>query len=173
MLRRLFIGLVEGLVIGIALAVAATRAFGASTPSVSFAALLAASAGFVVGLVAGRPIWARNAKTEALLKAGVGALVAVGLSFALGRWLALPLDLNAYSFGAGPAGKLTALVLPLISVALSSFFELDNSAGGEAKPLAAPGARQRLQSSEPNSPMSETDREAFDEPPAERNNEKR
>ena len=175
MLRRLFVGLVEGLVIGIALAVAATRGLGMSAPGALVAALLAGVAGFAVGLVAGRPIWARDAKTEALLKAGVGAFVGVGLSFALGRWLAVPIDLSAYSFGAGPMGKLAAVSLPLIASALALFFELDNTDGGEAKPrLAAAHGKQRLSTSvEPDELMIDSDLDARGEPRAERKREKR
>jgi hypothetical protein len=171
MLRRLFVGLVEGLVIGIALAVAATRGLGMSAPSTLFAALLAGMAGFAVGLVAGRPIWARDAKTEALLKAGAGALVGVGLSFALGRWLSMPLDLSAYSFGVGSAGKLAVVSLPLIASALALFFELDNTDGNGAKPrLAAPRTKRRLEASaEPDEQMSDSE---LDELPAERKREK-
>ena len=179
MLRRLFVGLAEGLVIGIALAVAAVRGLGLNAASpVSSAlvlALLAAGAGFIVGLIAGRPIWARDAKTEALLKAGVGALVGVGLSFALGRWLSLPVDLSAYSFGAGPAGKLAVVSLPLIATALSLFFELDNTGSGEAKPrLAEPRATPRLRASrEPDESLSELDQDGLEDLPAERKHEKR
>src|SRR4051812_1726488 len=133
MLRRSLVGLVKGLVVGIGLAFLATRGLRWSAPSGLFAALFAGAAGFVVGLVAGRPIWGRDAKTEALLKAGVGALIGVGSSFALGRWLSVPLDLSAYSLGAGPAGKLAAVSLPLIASGLALFFELDNTGGDLAK----------------------------------------
>ncbi|MES1173761.1 MAG: hypothetical protein ABUL62_05480 [Myxococcales bacterium] len=175
MLRRLFVGLVEGLVIGIALAVAAARGLGMSAPSAVFAALLAGIAGFIVGLVAGRPVWARDAKTEALLKAGVGALIGVGSSFALGHWLSMPLDLTAYTFGAGPAGKLAAVSLPLIASALALFFELDNTESSEAKPqFVAPRTKQRLDASSGADELtSETELDALDELPAERKREKR
>jgi hypothetical protein len=132
MLRRLLIGLTEGLVIGLALGLSATRLLGLATPGSIVAALLGALAGFAVGLVAGRPIWARNAKTEALLKAGAGALAGFGLSFALRRWLKVELDLSAYSLGAGPAGQLSALALPAIATVLALFFELDDDGSGSA-----------------------------------------
>jgi hypothetical protein len=175
MLRRLFVGLVKGLVIGIALAVAAARGLGLSAPNALFGALLAGIAGFAVGLVAGRPVWAPDAKTEALLKAGVGALVGVGLSFALGHWLTLPLDLSAYSFGAGPAGQLASVSLPAIASALALFFELDNTGSGEAKPsLAAPRAKQPLKAgAEPDEAMSDSDLDELEDLPAERKHEKR
>ena len=176
MLRRLFVGLAEGFVIGMALALVAVRGLGLN-PAMSalVMALLAAGAGFVVGLIAGRPIWARNAKTEALLKAAVGALVGAGLSFALGRWFTMPLELGAYSLGAGPAGKLAAVSLPLIATALALFFELDNTGSGEAQPgLAEPGPKQRLRESrEPDELLSDLDQDGNEDLPAERKHEKR
>ena len=176
MLRRLLVGFAEGLVIGVALALAAVRGLGlnASATSALVSALLAGGAGFVVGLIAGRPIWARDAKTEALLKAAVGALVGVGLSFALGRWLSIPLDLGAYSLGAGPAGKLAAVSLPLIASALALFFELDNTGGGEAKPpLTEARAKLRLDTSrEPDELLSDLDQDGLEDQPAERKHEK-
>ncbi len=177
MLRRLLLGLAEGLVIGMALAVAAARGLGlnAAATSALVSAPLAGGAGFLVGLIAGRPVWARDAKTEALLKAGVGALVAVGLSFALGRWFSLPLDLSAYSLGAGPAGKLAAVSLPIIATALALFFELDNTGSGEAKPrLTEARGKQRLgvSSGEPDELLSELDQDGLEDLPAERKHEK-
>ena len=127
MFRRFLLGLLEGLSIGIALALAAVRGLGLATPGAWVAALLAAGVGFLVGLVAGRPIWAKNAKIEALLKAGAGALVAALLSLAARRWLHAPVDLSEFSLGIGPVGELTAVSLPAIACALSLFFELDDS----------------------------------------------
>jgi hypothetical protein len=126
MLRRLLLGLVEGLVIGVAIGVASVRGLGLVSPGGVVLALLGALAGFTVGLVAGRPIWARNAKTEALLKAAAGALGGFGLTFALRHWLKVPVDLAQFSLGAGPAGELSAVALPAVAAALGSFFELDD-----------------------------------------------
>jgi len=127
MLRRLLLGLVEGLVIGLALGVGSARGLGLSAPGGIALAVLAAGAGFLVGLVAGRPVWARDAKTEALLKAGVGALGGAGLSFAAAHWLKVPLDLSAFQLGVGPAGMLSSATLPLVATVLALVFELDDS----------------------------------------------
>jgi hypothetical protein len=127
MLRRLLLGLVEGLVIGLALGVGAARGLGLRAPGGIAAVLLGAGAGFLVGLAAGRPVWARDAKTEALLKAGVGALGGAGLSFAAEHWLRVPLNLSAFQLGAGPAGLLSSVALPLVTTVLAIFFELDDS----------------------------------------------
>lgn len=172
MLRRMFVGLVEGLVVGVALAIAAARGLGASAPGAFLTALLAALAGLVVGLVAGRPIWARDAKTEALLKAGVGAAIGAGSSFAIGRWLVMPLDLSAYSFGAGPAGKLAAVSLPLIACALALFFELDNTGDGKEQPRIQKRSHSRLEAA-PSEASSDDDSEPFEDQPASRKHEKR
>jgi hypothetical protein len=151
MLRRLLIGLTEGLVIGLALGLAATRLLGLGSPGGLVAALLGACAGFGVGLVAGRPIWAHHAKTEALLKAAAGALGGFGLSFALRRWLKVELDLSAFSLGAGPAGQLSALALPLISTVLALLFELDDDgARGASAPAITQTAKQRIADEAPD-----------------------
>ena len=152
MFRRLLLGLSEGLVIGLALGVACARGLGLGAPGAVMAAVLGALAGFAVGLVAGRPIWARNAKTEALLKAAAGALGGFGLSFALRRWLKVEVDLCAFSLGAGPAGQLSAVVLPAVTSALALFFELDDDGGqGSAEPGAKRAGKQRLDSEQPSS----------------------
>ena len=145
MLRRLLLGLSEGLVIGLALGVACARGLGFVSPGSIVLALLGALAGFAVGLVAGRPIWAHNAKTEALLKAGAGALAGFGLSFALRRWLKLEVDLSAFSLGTGPAGQLSALALPAVAVALGLFFELDDDGPSAAGPGSKRDRKQRLE----------------------------
>ena len=129
MLRHLLLGLMEGLVIGLALGAGAARGLGLSAPGSFVLALLSAGAGFLVGLVAGRPVWARAAKTEAMLKAGVGATGAVGLSFAAQHWLKVSLDLSTFHLGAGPAGMLSSAVVPLVATVLALFFELDDSNG--------------------------------------------
>jgi hypothetical protein len=147
MLRRFFLGLIEGLVIGVALAIASARGLGLTTPGRVTAAVLAGAVGFLVGLVAGHPVWARDAKTEALLKAGVGALVGAGLSLALGRWLVAPVDLSQFALGAGPVGKLLGVSLPAIACALSLFFELDDTSSQSAParvPAASAKKRQTL-----------------------------
>ena len=158
MFRRFFVGLFEGLVIGVALGLASARGLGLTTPGALVAALLAAAVGLLVGLVAGRPFWAPNAKTEALLKAGTGALVGAGLSFALGRWLTAPVDLSQFALGVGPVGKLTAVSLPAIACALSLFFELDDTSASRTEAKLPPAqVKQRLASREAQSELAELD----------------
>jgi hypothetical protein len=146
MLRRLLLGLSEGLVLGLVLGVGCARGLGLFMPGAVVAALLGALAGFAVGLVAGRPIWAHNAKVEALLKAAAGALGGIGLSFALRRWLKLEVDLSAFSLGVGPAGQLSALALPAVTTALALFFELDDGGGrNPSEPSPRRGAERRVE----------------------------
>lgn len=142
MLRRLLLGLTEGLVVGLTLAVLSARQLGLPAPGGVVAALLGALTGLVIGLVAGRPVWARNAKTEALLKAGVGAVLGVGLSFVVRRWLHVSVDLKALALGAGPAGQLSIVTLPAVGTALALFFELDNDGASGTSPRAS--APQRV-----------------------------
>jgi hypothetical protein len=145
MLRRLLLGLVEGLVIGLALGVGSARGLGLSAPGGVALALLGASAGFLVGLVAGRPVWARDAKTEALLKAGVGALGGAGLSLAAAHWLRVSLDLSAFQLGVGPAGMLPAATLPLVATVLALFFELDDDGPRHESPrISSARSKRRL-----------------------------
>ncbi|MEO8906152.1 MAG: hypothetical protein ABI627_31910 [Polyangiaceae bacterium] len=145
MLRRILLGLFEGLVIGLTLGVGAARGLGLIAPGGVTAWLLGAGTGLVVGLVAGRPVWSRDGKTEALLKAGAGALGGAGLSFAAGHWLKAPLDLSAFQLGVGAYGMLTGAVLPLVATALALFFELDDDGAGRAPARLATGSkRQRL-----------------------------
>jgi hypothetical protein len=163
--RRLLLGLTEGLVIGLALGVACARGLGLGAPGTVVALGLGAVAGFVIGLVAGRPIWARNAKTEAILKAAAGAVGGVLLSLAVRRWLNFALDLRAFSLGAGPAGQLSIVMLPAVATALAVFFELDDD--GPRSPDGASvkaGARQRVQISNADSDStSADDSELFDD----------
>jgi hypothetical protein len=145
MLRRLLLGLTEGLVLGLAFGVASARGLGLGSPGSIVALLLGACAGFAIGLVAGRPIWARDAKTEALLKAAAGALAGLGLSFALRRWLNVHVDLSAFSLGAGSAGQLSAVTLPVTTTLLALFFELDDDGARTAeKPRMHDAEKQRV-----------------------------
>jgi len=173
MFRRLLVGLVEGLIVGLALAFACTRGLGTSAPGALLLVLLGALSGFVVGLVAGRPVWARDAKTEALLKAGAGALFGAGLAFALRRWLMWPVNLSSVSFGAGPAGELAALTLPAVASVLALFFELDNTDAEAKKPrVGSAQPKQRLGASRDAEADSPDELENFDDV-VERKHEKR
>jgi hypothetical protein len=152
MLRRLLVGLVLGFIVGGL--VAAGMVAGLKVPlfvgtaGAALAYLAAAATGVLTGLVAGKPIWATGAKIEAGLKAFFGALIGVGVMFALRQWAgAWTLDLSAIGAGGpGAVGELPAASLPLLAAVLGAFFELDNTGGGEEaepkekKRVAAPSA---------------------------------
>jgi hypothetical protein len=154
MLRRLFIGLALGLVVGGLLAAGLVAGLKVETFLGSGGGALAYAAasltGIVTGLVAGRPIWASGAKVEAALKALFGALLGAGAMFALRRWAGgwAP-DLHVIG-GGGPAavGDLPAASLPMIAAGLGALFELDNTGDVEAAGSAA--ARKRVPVREAN-----------------------
>jgi hypothetical protein len=129
---RILKGLLLGLVLGGVLGVVAIKALGWVVLGALPAYLLAVVAGVLTGLVAGKPIWAAQAKLEAGLKAFAGALLAVGGMFALRRWVGMSVDLEALGAGKGTLGELSATSLPLISAALAMLFELDNTPSPEA-----------------------------------------
>jgi hypothetical protein len=143
MLRRLFLGLVLGVVLGGLVAGAIVSGLKLLTFAAAGGALMAYAAalatGALTGLVAGKPIWAPGAKVEAGLKAFFGALLAAGGMFALRQWApAWTVDLSPiHAGGPAPLGELPAASLPLIGAVLGGLFELDNT--GDAS-VGAPGA---------------------------------
>ncbi len=142
MIRRLFVGLVIGALLGAIVAAGLIKGLGIVTFGMLFALLAAAVTGTLVGLVAGKPIWATNAKIEAGLKAGAGALLAMLGVFLVRKFLGTSVDLTSFGAGAGALGVLPATSLPLVGAVLGAFFELDNTPAPEAKKgAAAPKAR--------------------------------
>jgi hypothetical protein len=157
MIKRLVLGLLFGLLVGGALAAAVVKgigmlAFTGGTGTV-LAYVFAAVTGILVGLVAGKPIWASGGQIEAGLKAFFGALLASGMMFALRRWVHLDLDLHSLGLGpaeAQPIGMLPAVSLPLIAAVLGGFYEADNTPEpegdkdkkGEAKPASSANGKK-------------------------------
>ncbi len=155
MLKRLLVGLFIGLVIGAALAAVLIKGlslsvFATGAGGAALADLFAAVTGVVVGLVAGKPIWASGGQIEAGLKAFFGALLGAAAMFALRRWVDVPVDLSAISAGRGALGELPALTLPIIAAVLGGFYELDNTPEPEkkddkdAKPASKSGSKVRV-----------------------------
>jgi hypothetical protein len=169
MLKRLILGLVLGLLVGAAAAAALVSGLHVETFAGDFGPLIAYGAaavtGVLTGLVAGKPIWASDAKVEAGLKAFFGALLAAGGMFALRQWAqGWSLDLSAlHAGGPAPVGALPAASLPLIALVLGGFFELDNS-GGDAEA----GPRRRVAgveaSSKARAPAADSSAEGEDDP---------
>ena len=133
MLGRLLIGIVKGLIVGGLLGFAIAK-LGFAAPGAIIAYVAAALAGILIGLVAGKPIWAKDAKIEAGMKAFVGALLATGLMYAVRRWLAdVPLPVAIGPIGEtqpGTVGTIESLAitsLAVVTAALGGFYEADNT----------------------------------------------
>src|SRR5450631_3966690 len=133
MFRRLFVGLVLGLVVGGLVAAGLVQGlhvlqFPDGTGGALFAYLAAAVTGVLTGLVAGKPIWAAGARIEAGLKAFFGALIAAGLMFALRQWAGhAPLPVTEFTPDGIAMGLLPFTSLPVVAAVLGGFFELDNT----------------------------------------------
>ncbi len=133
MLKRLVLGIVIGLIVGGLVAAGVVTGLhwltfsGVGTFGATMAYALAAGTGVVVGLVAGKPIWAKGGQIEAALKAFFGALLAAGGMFALRTWAKVDVDLAMLHAGSGVIGDLPGASLPIIAAVLGGFYELDNT----------------------------------------------
>jgi hypothetical protein len=128
MVKRLFLGLIIGAIVGGAVAAAVINGLGwVMMPNVFVAYALAAATGALTGLFAGKPIWAKGGQIEAGLKAFFGALLAAGGMYAIRTWLHLNVDLAMLHAGAGPVSELPGAALPLIAGVLGGLYELDNT----------------------------------------------
>lgn len=155
MLARLLIGIVKGLIVG-ALVGFGLAKLGLAAPGAVVAYLAAALTGVLIGLVAGKPIWAKDAKVEAGMKAFVGALLGAGLMYAARRWLTmeLPVSIGALSAAnsslgeastsAGTLGGTAMTSLAAIAAVLGGFYEADNDAS-EAEASPPSGAKETAQ----------------------------
>lgn len=148
MLLRLLLGLVKGLVIGGLLGFALAK-IGMAAPGAVVGYLAAALAGALVGLVAGKPIWAQGGKIEAGLKAGFGALLAVGLMWLSRKFLTFGVPVNLGSLAAAnhslqqtspTMGGLAITSLPMVTALLGAFYDADNTPDPDAKSDAKQGA---------------------------------
>jgi hypothetical protein len=146
MLGRLLIGIVKGLMVGSLLGYGLVR-LNMAEPNVVVAYLAAAVTGVLIGLVAGKPIWAKDAKIEAGTKAFVGALLALGLMAAARTWLLIPLPISLGELAPAHAtlGGFAMTALAAIAGLLGGFYEADNDpSSDEAAPAGAelPGAKK-------------------------------
>lgn len=148
MLGRLLIGIVKGLIVGGLVGFGLAK-LGLAAPGAVVAYLAAAVVGVLVGLIAGKPIWAKDAKIEAGAKAFVGALLGAGLMWAARRWLTLPLplslgplaapnpSLNELPGTAGTFGGLAITSLAAVAALLGGFYEADNTPEPEESKASA------------------------------------
>ncbi len=133
MLGRLLIGIVKGLMVGSLLGLGLVK-LGDAVPGAIVAYLAAALTGVLIGLVAGKPIWAKDAKIEAGTKAFVGALLGVGLMAAARTWLLhvpLPFALGSLAPEDATLGRFAMSSLAGIAGLLGGFYEADNDSSGE------------------------------------------
>ena len=132
MLGRLLIGIVKGLVVGGLLGFGLVK-LGMGLPPAVIAYLAAAVVGVVIGLVAGKPIWAKDAKIEAGAKAVVGALLGIGLMAAARHWLTmeLPFSVGDITPPGATIGGFAMTSLAAIAALLGGFYDADNDASGE------------------------------------------
>jgi hypothetical protein len=143
MLARLLIGIVKGLIVGALLGIGLAK-LGLAAPGVVVSYLAAALAGVLIGLVAGKPIWAKDAKIEAGMKAFVGALLGAGLMFAARRWLTMPVPFSLGPMSAPPntsLGETAITSLAGIAAVLGGFYEADNDPS-EAQETPASAAKK-------------------------------
>jgi len=129
-------GIFVGLVVGGGLS--ALSVYGLQVPvdqplSAIWAYLFACVGGVLVGLLAGKPIWAKGARIEAGLKAVFGAFLGGALMFGLRRWVGIGLDLSSIHLGSGAIGTSAVLSLPVVATLMALLFEVDNMFGGGGK----------------------------------------
>ena len=141
MIGRLLLGVIKGLLLGGGVLAALVYGLHVTALPLLLAYAAAVLTGALTGLIAGKPIWQKEAKIEAGLKALGGALLSAGVLWAVLRWVPLE-GLNAL------AGKVSlpgieagsnVLALPLVAVVLAVLFELDNTPSS-----AAPADKQRV-----------------------------
>lgn len=144
MLRRFGIGLIKGLLVGGLMLSALLFGLKMVAVPVWAAYLLAVGVGALTGLIAGKPIWQKEARIEAGLKAVAGMVLGALAMFALSKWgaaLVKPELLQSLAPApALPAGQAAPALtgtsitfLPLVSIVLGLFFELDNTPVPEEK----------------------------------------
>lgn len=135
MLGRLLVGILKGLVLGGLLGFGLLK-LGLAFPPAVVAYLAAAVTGILIGLVAGKPIWAKDARIEAGMKAGVGALLGLGLMFAARRWLTMEVPAGLLTVtgavapaeaGKGSLGNFAMTSLAAIAAMLGGFYDADNT----------------------------------------------
>ena len=172
MIGRLLFGIIKGIIVGGLVGFALAK-MGFVAPGAVIAYIGAAVTGVLIGLVAGKPIWAKDAKIEAGMKAVVGALLGAGLMWAARRWLGgvpIPFSLGAlaepsrslHETGSfGTVGGLALTSLPVVAGLLGAFYEVDNTpaastdekksepakadAGKAAPKLSAPDMKKLLE----------------------------
>jgi hypothetical protein len=142
MVTRLIVGLLKGLVLG-GLAGYGLLFLGLSGWWPVYAA--AAVVGAVVSLVAGKPIWAQDARIEVGMKAVAGLVLGPLLLLAVRSFLTMPLPVDV-SFLPGAAregltlGGFSMTSLAIVAAVIAGFYDADNQP--QPKEAARPPAKQ-------------------------------
>jgi hypothetical protein len=133
MVRKIVLGLFEGASLGALVFFALFGLHVVWSALVTYAA--AGVVGALVGAVAGKPIWGREAKLEALLKSLAGAFIAAVAMYGARKWLSgFDVNLQSLGLGAGPIGEVPSAALPLIGAGLGFVFQIDDALGSDADP---------------------------------------
>jgi hypothetical protein len=133
-LLRLVMGLVKGLVLG-ALVGYGLAAAGMGTPGALIVYPVAVVVGVLVALVAGKPIWAKDARIEVGTKAVAAAILAPGLMWLVRSFvtMGIPFDVGALPGLESLAGQSLTLgsfavtSVAMVAAVLAGFFDADNS----------------------------------------------
>lgn len=124
MLKRLLFGLLKGSLIGGLLAYSLVAGLSVTSLTGAWAYAAVVLAGVATALIAGRPIWAAEARVEVLLKSVAAALLGSGFLFVVNRYFSVRMDLGP--LGSGALVQLPYVLLPTVSTLLAVFFEVDN-----------------------------------------------
>lgn len=149
MVLRLLLGLVKGIVVGGLVGFGLAK-IGFAAPGAIVAYLSAALVGALVGLIAGKPIWAADGRIEAGLKAGFGAILAVGLMWLTRKFITfgVPFDMGSLAAAnrslletakTGTFGGLSITSLALVAGVLGAFYDADNTPDPDAGTKKAEG----------------------------------
>ncbi|MFO0614382.1 MAG: hypothetical protein U0414_17475 [Polyangiaceae bacterium] len=172
MIGRLLLGLLKGIVIGGLLGFGLAKAFPGSmvAPGMVAQILLGAASGVLVGLVAGKPIWAKDAKIEAGMKAAVGAVLGAALIFAARKWLTVPFPVAITGLTQkidaaqnGTLGGLSLTSFAIVAGILGAFYDADNTPSADKDQAGAAKAespKTRVATQSPAIDLDELDEEA-------------
>ena len=155
MVKKILLGLLQGAFSGGVIFFSLAALHVAWTAAVTYLAV--ALVGAIVGAIAGKPVWAREAKLEALLKSLVGAFIASIALYGARKWLSgVHVNLESLGGNSGPIGEVPLAALPVVGAALGFVFQIDDAVGSEDKT-----PEPRLRAAEPSE--SEPEQEAEEE----------
>jgi hypothetical protein len=159
-LARLIVGLFKGLLVGVLVGYGLAAAGLTATWLAYIAAVVM---GMLLALVAGKPIWAKDARIEVGMKAAAGAVIAPLLLLAVRSLIhvGLPFDptslpgLASLSAEGLTLGTFSVTAFAMVAAALAAFYDADNSPTPESQATASgKGATksnpQRIEAGAPN-----------------------